>query len=223
MTACGTPKAGQAAAHVLAKSFLAARMDAVLFDRFGQNPLWTALPDTLEGGPQPLTNRTFIHGLNELQKRHRYVVVDLQGCGDLLSAIALASADLVLVPIVTEPFDAMPALKALDMLQVVYANRPEPPQYSLFLYQSGKTLSQPIHRRVRKLLKSSRHPVLDASLIAEDAVRFLSSWSSLDRALRNMGQGRNLADHPPIAEFASEVLDLLKSSVQSGTETRARA
>lgn len=223
MTACGTPKAGQTAAHVLAKSFLAARMDAVLFDRFGQNAIWSALPDDTEGGPQPLANRAFIQGLNDLQKRHRYVVVDLQGCSDLLSAIALASADLVLLPIMTRPFNALPSLKALEMLQVVYANRPEPPQYGMFLYQSGQPLSTTVDRRVRKLLKTSPHPLLDSSLHADDAMRFLSSWSSLDRALRNMGQGGTLSDHPPIADFASEVLDLLKSSSQSGMDARARA
>lgn len=225
MTACGTPKAGQTAAHVLAKSFLAARMDAVLFDRFGQNPIWSALPEERTGGAQQLSNRAFILALGDLQKRHRYVVVDLNGCGDLLSAIALASADLVLLPIVTEPFDAAPSLKTLAMLQTVYSNRPEPPHHALFLYQSGRLLKASERRKVSALLGRSPHPVLGSSIRDEDAVRFLASWSSLDRTLRNMGQGRTLADHPPIADFAGEVLDMIKAraSALSGADQRALA
>ena len=107
---------------------------------------------------KPATHaRQFINDLAEMRSSNEYLLVDFAELSDINRAIALSVADLVLLPIQTESCDAMPISQILQLLGIIYSNRPGLPRCLFFIYDNQGRLPRSASIQLRGLLRQGGH------------------------------------------------------------------
>lgn len=122
---------------------------------------------------------TIVDRIDEAQRTHQFVVVDLEGTASLMVANAIGMSDLVLIPTQGASMDARGAAKTIKLIANQSRMARRPISHAVLLTRTSAAVASRSLRNVREQLAAANIPVLQTSIVERAAFRDLFDFGGL--------------------------------------------
>jgi chromosome partitioning protein len=165
-------------------------------------------PDSLTVVPN-VREETVLDQIEESERTHAFVLVDLEGTASLLVAQAMSRAHLVIVPCQGSPLDVREAGKAIAFLRRQERAFGRPIPFRLLFTRTSPAVRSRTLRALDTEVRGQRVPIFDGPLHERDAYRALFMWGGTLRALDQQAVANKDAAIQNVKTLLGEVLALL--------------
>lgn len=170
----------------------------------------SSLPNISVMGSVDETN--FHDKLEAATAKSAFVIVDLEGTASLMTSHVLSQADLVIIPVSASFLDAEQAQRQIQMIRRLERTLGRSIPFTILFSRASGAIRGGTQRMIEAALAGSNIPVLRTALLDREAYRLIFAYGGSVSGLAATGR-KNL--EPAIrnaAEFAGEVVGLLKQS-----------
>jgi chromosome partitioning protein len=165
-------------------------------------------PDNLTVVPN-VREETVLDQIEESERTHAFVLVDLEGTASLLVAQAMSRAHLVIVPCQGSPLDVREAGKAIAFLRRQERAFGRPIPFRLLFTRTSPAVRSRTLRALDTEVRGQGVPIFDGPLHERDAYRALFMWGGTLRALDQQAVANKDAAIQNVKTLLGEVLALL--------------
>lgn len=161
------------------------------------------------------TEKTIVNDIEKAQEETPFVVIDMEGTGNLLVAWAMAQSDLIVVPIKPSSLDARGAAKALSLIKQQERVLRRKLSHAILLNSTKAAIRTRALIMIEKELAKANIPILQTQLLEREAFRQIFAQG---KVLEKLEDQYKLEDAIQNARaFAGEIITWVKNSASSET------
>lgn len=204
------------AAIILAGELVHAGATVALVDADPNRPLkhWSSI------GPIPdgvhlvteVDETSILDVIDDLEAKHSFVIVDLEGSANMLVGYAISRSDLVIIPLQGSQLDLNEAGKAIGLVRQQEKAFRRPIPFKVLLTRTSAAIRPATLRHIEGELARNDIPVMNCSLFERDAFRAPFSFGGTLRTLPPGAVRNPKPAYENAQAYAKEVIAALKEA-----------